>query len=154
VADAVFDLAQDPVDGTATYHIVAGPHATTVGRIIELAVKTVGRRPPVVLPPRLFRHAVYPVLVRTSPRREGLKRTNAFFPYFAMDVRYDDSRARTRLARAGVQVPPIDSYFHRLIDFADSARWGRAPVTRAQAQRLAGGDGTVRETRDVQFVGR
>jgi thioester reductase-like protein len=144
VAEAVFELAQDPVDTTATYHLVAGRNATTVGRVIELAVETIGRRPPMVLPPRLFRHAVYPVLARTSPRREGLKRTNVFFPYFAMDVRYDDSRARARLARAGVEVPPLDSYFRRLIEFADRARWGRAPVSRAVAHGLGAESGRRR----------
>ena len=35
VADAVFELTQDPANGTSTYHLVAGPRATSVGRLIE-----------------------------------------------------------------------------------------------------------------------
>ena len=58
-----------------------------------------------------------------------------FFPYFAMEVSYGNPRARHRLEPAGIEVPPIESYFGRLVDYADRARWGRTPVTRAEAER-------------------
>jgi len=139
VADAVFELTQDRVDGTSTYHLVAGPRATSVGRLIELSAKAVGQREPVVIPPGLFRHLMYPVLVRTNDRlRKGLERTKVFFPYFAMEVSYENPHARSRLEPAGIEVPPIESYFGRLVDFADRARWGRTPVSRAQAAEHAG----------------
>jgi long-chain acyl-CoA synthetase len=137
VADAVFELASDPVDGTATYHLVAGPRATSVGRLIELSASAVGQRQPVVIPPGLFRRLMYPVLVRSSDRlRKGLERTKVFFPYFAMEVSYENPQARNRLEPAGIEVPPIESYFGRLVDYADHAHWGRSPVSRAAAQRL------------------
>jgi hypothetical protein len=60
-----------------------------------------------------------------------------FFPYFAMEVSYENRRARARLEPAGIAVPPIESYFANLVDYANRARWGRAPVTRAQAQQPA-----------------
>jgi thioester reductase-like protein len=138
VADAVFELTRDPVNGTSTYHLVAGPRATSVGRLIELSAKAVGQREPVVIPPGLFRRLMYPVLVRTSERlRKGLERTKVFFPYFAMEVSYENPLARSRLEPAGIEVPPIESYFGRLVDYADRAHWGRTPETRAQAAEQA-----------------
>ena len=137
VADAVFELGRAPVNGASTYHLVAGERATSVGRLIELSAQIVGQREPVVIPPGLFSRIVYPVLVRTSDRlRRGLERTRVFFPYFAMEVSYENGRARDRLEPAGIAVPPIESYFGQLVDYADRARWGRAPVSRAEAQRL------------------
>ena len=90
-----------------------------------------------MIPPGLFRRFMYPVLVRTSDRlRQGLERTKVFFPYFEMEVSYENPRARDRLEPAGIEVPPIESYFGQLVDYADRARWGRTPVSRAEAQRL------------------
>jgi thioester reductase-like protein len=138
VADAVFELASKPVNGASTYHLVAGDQATSVGRLIALSAQVVGQREPVVIPPGLFKRVVYPVLVRTSDSlRNGLERTRVFFPYFAMEVSYENRRARDRLEPAGIAVPPIESYFANLVDYANRARWGRAPVTRAEAQQPA-----------------
>lgn len=139
VADAVFELAGERIDGTRTYHLVAGPRATSVGRLIELSASAVGQREPVVIPPGLFRRIMYPVLVRTSDKmRQGLERTKVFFPYFAMEVEYENPQARHRLEPAGIEVPPIESYFGQLIDYANRARWGRTPVSRAEAAEQAG----------------
>jgi thioester reductase-like protein len=136
VADAVFHLSNAPENGaTTTYHLVAGDRATTVGRLIDMSAARVGRRKPVVIPPRLFRRMVYPVISRGGRERvrRGLKRSEAFFPYFAMDVNYDASRAREQLEPAGISVPPIESYFDRLVGYATRAQWGRQPVSRAEA---------------------
>jgi thioester reductase-like protein len=134
VADAVFKLSNDPLEGPGTYHLVAGPQATSVGRLIELSAQHVGQPEPMVIPPGLFRSVVYPVLAGTSRRRRrGLQRTRVFFPYFAMDVSYENEHARRRLEPDGIAVPPIESYFGRLVDYADRAHWGRTPVSRAEA---------------------
>jgi len=134
VADAVFKLSSDPLDKAETYHLVAGAQATSVGRLIELSAQHVGQREPVVIPPSLFRRFVYPVLAGTSARRRrGLRRTRVFFPYFAMDVSYENSNARRDLEPDGIEVPAIESYFGRLVEYAERAHWGRAPVTRAEA---------------------
>ncbi len=136
VADAVFKLSSDPLEGSGTYHLVAGAEATSVGRLIELSAQHVGQREPVVIPPSLFKNVVYPVLAGTSRRRRrGLQRTRVFFPYFAMDVSYGNANARRRLEPDGIAVPSIESYFGRLVDYAEHAHWGRTPVTRAEALR-------------------
>jgi thioester reductase-like protein len=134
VADAVFELSGDPVDGSRTYHLVAGPQATSVGRLIELSAAHLGKPEPVVVPPSVFRRVVYPLLTHSSRRRRhGLERTRAFFPYFSMNVSYANRQARDRLEPAGIRVPPIETYFGRLLDYAARARWGRNPITRAEA---------------------
>jgi thioester reductase-like protein len=134
VADAIFKLSSESRAVTGTYHLVAGRKATSVGRLIELSAQRVGQREPVVISPRVFRRVVYPVLAGTSARRRrGLQRTRVFFPYFAMDVSYENANARRDLEPEGIEVPSIESYFGRLVDYAELARWGREPVSRAEA---------------------
>ena len=144
VADAIFELANGPApDGAAeTYHLVAGRRATTVGRLVELSAGYFRRRPPLLLPPRLYRRLVHPLLLRATRGRprQALERSEVLFPYFAMRVRYGDERARRRLEPRGIRVTPVERYFHRLADFAVRARWGRAAPTRAEAARQ---DGTM-----------
>jgi len=138
VADAVFELAREPFDRLRTYNLVAGSRATTVGRLIELSADRLERRKPTVIPPTLFKSVVYPVLRGRGSVGRGLERSSVFFPYFSMHVKYDNEQARHRLEPAGITAPPIESYFDRLLDFAQASEWGRRPVTRAEAAgRLA-----------------
>ncbi|HEV2874217.1 MAG TPA: SDR family oxidoreductase [Thermoleophilaceae bacterium] len=113
VADQAVNLADGGPDGT--YHLVAGRNATTVGRLLELAAAQLGRRAPAVLPPTAYRRLLHPLLRR---RYSGLRRMEVYFPYFSMRVRFDDRRLGP--------APPVEGYFHRLVDFAERARWGRA----------------------------
>jgi thioester reductase-like protein len=133
VADAVFELSREPVDRFRTFNLVAGPNATTVGRLIELSADRLEMAEPTVIPPAIFKSVIYPVLRRHSGVGPGLQRSSVFFPYFSMDVEYHNELARDRLEPAGITAPPIESYFDRLIDFAQASDWGRRPVTRAQA---------------------
>ena len=113
VADRAVELAEDGGDGT--FHLVAGRNATTVGRLLELTARHLGRRPPAVLPPAAYRRLLHPWLRR---KYAGLRRMEAYFPYFSMRVRFDDRRLGP--------APPVEGYFHRLVEFAERARWGRA----------------------------
>jgi thioester reductase-like protein len=115
VADRAVELAEDGPDGT--YHLVAGRNATTVGRLLDLASAQFGRRPPAVLPPMAYRRLLHPWLRR---KYSGLRRMEVYFPYFSMRVRFDDRRLGP--------APPVESYFHRLVEFAERARWGRAGI--------------------------
>jgi nucleoside-diphosphate-sugar epimerase len=130
VADSILALDRRP-PGT-TFNLTAGERASTVGELIDLASAYLERRPPPVLPPRVYRHAVHPLLVRTGSdaRRRALRRSEVFFPYFSMGVRYDNARAREALRQARIEVPPLRGYFERLMDFAIAADWGRRPVAR------------------------
>jgi long-chain acyl-CoA synthetase len=114
VADRAYELATSGPDGT--FHLVAGRNATTVGRLLELSSRYLRRPSPAVLPPGLYRRAVHPWLRR---KYAGLRRMEVYFPYFSMRVRFDDRRLGPG--------PPVESYFHRLMDFAQRAGWGRVP---------------------------
>jgi thioester reductase-like protein len=139
VADAVFELCRrPPAEGEApVYHLVAGPRATTVERLVRLAAHQLRRRPPLVLPSALYRRLLHPLLLRRSDarRRRALEQMEAFFPYFTMRVRFDDRRARARLEPLGIAAPRLERYFDRLVAFARRARWGRAAPTRAEVHR-------------------
>jgi thioester reductase-like protein len=125
VADSVDRLAREGPDGT--FHLVAGSNATTVGRLIELASRRFDRRAPTVFPPALYRRVVHPLLMQRMgrARREALRRMEVYFPYFSMRVRFADRRHPP--------APPVESYFDRLLDFAERARWGRRSVERPSA---------------------
>jgi thioester reductase-like protein len=114
VADRAVELADGGPDGT--FHLVAGRNATTVGRLLELAAAQLGRKPPAVLPPTAYRRLLHPWLRR---KHGGLRRMEVYFPYFAMRVRFDDRRLGP--------APPVEDYFHRLVEFAERARWGALP---------------------------
>jgi thioester reductase-like protein len=155
VADAVFELANQAQTTPDTFHLVAGDQATTVGRLIDLSAAYLGRRRPLVIPPPLYRRLIFPLLVRRSSGglRKALERTSVFFPYFSMNVAYRDDRARSRLEPAGIRVPPVESYFGRLLDYAIRTRWGRATEPRAEAaSRLADGPALPETARPLPWA--
>jgi thioester reductase-like protein len=129
VADAILALAGRP--GT-THHLTASEQASTVGELIELGSAAAAQPRPRVIPPRLYRRLVHPVLVRqgSEARRRALRRSEVYFPYFAMRTRYDNSKARDALEPLGIGVPPLATYFNRLLAFAMAAEWGRRPIAR------------------------
>jgi long-chain acyl-CoA synthetase len=129
VADGIIALAGRP--GT-TYHLAAAERASSVGELLELASHYAGRPAPRVLPPVLYRRAIHPILVRSGrkARRRALRRSEVYFPYFSIRVRYDDALARAALRPLRVEVPRLPSYFERLIEFARAAEWGRRPLAR------------------------
>jgi long-chain acyl-CoA synthetase len=112
VADRVHELVTHGPNGT--FHLVAGRNATTVGRLLEMSSRELDRKQPTVLPPRLYRRWVHPWLAR---KYRGLRRLEVYFPYFAMRVRFDDRRLGPG--------PRVESYFHRLVRYAQKAGWGR-----------------------------
>ena len=129
VADAILALAGRAGE---THHLVAGDRASSVGEIIDLASENAGLPSPRVLPPRLYRRTIHPILVRSGSgaRRRALRASEQLFPYFAMRVSYDDERSRRALRGLGIEPPPLRSYFDRLMDFARVADWGRRPIQR------------------------
>jgi thioester reductase-like protein len=118
VADAVHELASNGDDGT--FHLVAGENATTVGRLLKLASTSLRKPPPKVLPPTLYRRLAHPLLRK---KYVALRRSEVYFPYFDMRVRF--------AARRFPPAPPIEGYFDRLIEFAQASRWGGRRITPA-----------------------
>ena len=62
-----------------------------------------------------------------------------YFPYFDMEVIFDDSRARGLLGPAGIRCPKLGDYFPALMDYAARARWGKTGLTREEAEEAAAG---------------
>jgi thioester reductase-like protein len=146
VADAIFELSRHGWGAGETYHLAAGDSAATVGELMELSAKRFGRRAPITLAPGLYERLVHPLLVRLSrePRRGALRRSEAFYPYFAAEVGYDTALARRRLEPFGIRPAPLRAYFDRLVDYALESRWGKQPRTRAELTAERDGAPTIR----------
>jgi long-chain acyl-CoA synthetase len=121
VADAILELA-DAADGT--YHLVAGEQASTVREVVELAAQRFGREAPAIVPPALLDEALAGELA--PAQRRALEQARVYFPYFALGVHFDDHWTRQALAPRGVVASPLPEYFDMLMDYAESAAWGRA----------------------------
>lgn len=157
VADAIFELSGRAEAEGRTYALAAGPEAPTVGRLIDMSAEAFGRRRAITLRPTLYRRVVHPLLLRRSSesKREVLRRSEVYFPYFAVDASFDTSAATDALAATGIRVPPIDGYFHSLVRFAQEADWGRKPLTRVQARERMdrGARPAERVQRRLELVG-
>ena len=85
-------------------------------------------------------HAVIEKIVEKrapSSARRLLASNEVYFPYFAMRVRFDDARARAILEPRGIEPAPLGTYFDRLMDYAQAARWGRRTVARTHVGQPA-----------------
>jgi thioester reductase-like protein len=146
VARAILALAD--AGAGRTWHLAAGPAASTVGELIDRAGDLLGRPRARALPPVVYRRAVHPLLLRRAgpAQRRWLERGEVFFPYFSTRTRFDTSATRAALDGAGVApAPPLTSYLHRLLDFAERAAWGRRPVPRSTVTSPGGGGVDERE---------
>lgn len=133
VADAVLHLTRAREAEDATFHLTAGANASSVGEILDLTTAFFNRPAPRLLDPSVYRRAVHPLLLRLcrdERRRRALQSSEAFFPYFAANARFDDRRARVLLRRGRISAPPLATYFKRLVEFALEADWGRRTLPR------------------------
>jgi len=135
VADAIFELASRPRGAGRTYSLAAGQRASSVGELVALSAQAFDRRRALTVPPELYARTLHPLLVRRSRgrRRRWLEQAPVFFPYFALRVRHDTTRAQAELRPAGIAPPPLADYFERLVDFAQAAEWGRRSLSRHDA---------------------
>jgi thioester reductase-like protein len=138
VADAILALAASPAAAGRTFHVVAGEQATTLGELARLAARRFDRRAPRFVPPRIYRSVLHPLILRRADpdTRRRLVRSEVYFPYFSLDLRFDDHRARELLDPLGIHATPLREYFDTLVDFAEAAQWGRTPIGRAHAGAL------------------
>ncbi len=138
VADAILALAASPAAAGGTFHVVAGEQATTLGELAHLAARRFDRRPPRLVPLRVYRSVLHPLILRRADpnTRRRLVRSEVYFPYFTLDLRFDDRDARKVLDPLGIGATPVSEYFDTMIDFAEAAHWGRTPIGRARAGAL------------------
>lgn len=135
VADAICALHALPAAEGATFNLTASAVASSIGELLDLALGRFARRRPPLISPALYRHVVHPLALRCvgAERRRFLRATESYLPYFAMRVRYDDTRARAALDPLAIAPAPLPEYFDRLVDHALAAGWGRRAIGRAQA---------------------
>ena len=117
---ALLDL--DGIGGNI--HLVAGADAISNSELIELACRQFGRPPP-----RLV-----------ADGSGTLEEAGVYLPYFGIEARLDNDRARALLGPLGIDALPLRDYFTRIIDYAERSRWGKRGLTRqaAAAAALAG----------------
>jgi thioester reductase-like protein len=125
VADALVYLLEH--DESGVLNLVAGREAATVDELIDLGSVAFGRERPPVVPPG-----------STGTGSSHADDQGAvYFPYFDMEVIFDDSRARQLLHPAGIRCPKLSEYFPVLMEYAARARWGKTGMTREEAQEIA-----------------
>jgi thioester reductase-like protein len=137
VADAILALAASPSARGGTFQIVSGKEATTVGELSRLAARRFRQRQPRLIPPRVYRSVLHPLMLcrADQARRRRLRASEVYFPYMSLDLRFDDRRARELLEPVGLRATPINECFDTLMDFAEAAKWGRAPISRVETLR-------------------
>jgi long-chain acyl-CoA synthetase len=139
VADAILHLTRAREAEGATFHLTAGSRASTVTEIVELAAAFFERPAPRLIDPTLYRRVVHPLLLRMSSderQRRALRRSEAFFPYFAVASAFDERRTRVALRATGLSPTPLSAYFNKLIEFALAAEWGKRKLPHPRSYEL------------------
>jgi nucleoside-diphosphate-sugar epimerase len=122
VADALVHLLEHP-SSSGVVNLVSGHEACTVEELVAMTASAFGReRPPVVAPGSTGTGSAH-----------ADDHAAVYFPYFDMDMVFDDAHARELFGPAGISCPHLTDYFPRLIDYAQSTRWGKTPLTREEA---------------------
>ncbi len=129
VADAIHSLAEAEGEIGKTYHLTAGPNASTFAEIAQLASRYFRRPLPKVLSP-----AEFAVHKSTAAEKSALDAGRAYFPYFSTAAVFDQAVTQARLEPLGIIVSPLHDYMERLLDFATLSRWGKLPIARADAR--------------------
>jgi thioester reductase-like protein len=127
VADAIHELCECDGGIGRTFHLTAGPAATTMGEIAAQASRYFRRPLPKVIPPGEFSAD------DGGLSDAALESSRVYFPYFSIGTRFDNAATRAQLTPAGIQATPLGDYLERLLDFATRSRWGKRPIARAEA---------------------
>jgi thioester reductase-like protein len=123
VTDGILALLDDE-GAEGTYNLVAGAQALSAGELVELHSTVTGRAP---------------VRFVAQETTAGLPAgAETFVPYFDVHCRFDDTRARGLLERAGAERPDPRDYLGRLIAYAHRTSWGKRPISRQAAREVVG----------------
>jgi thioester reductase-like protein len=130
VADAIHELCESGVGVGQTYHLTAGPAASTMGEIAALASHYFKLPLPEVVPPSEFD------ALSGGLSEAALESSRVYFPYFSIGTVFENALTRARLGSAGIEATPLHEYLERLLDYATRSRWGKRPIARFEALRL------------------
>ncbi|MCU0295974.1 MAG: SDR family oxidoreductase [Candidatus Nanopelagicales bacterium] len=128
VADAIMALSNDPGTIGGTFHLAAGPRRdTTTGAMFPRVFRLLDRRPPVRVPPVLFRNVIRPLLMLAPNDR--LKRTLqaglVYRPYLELRLQFDTTQADAHL-QPDVPCPPVLDYIDTIVAAALESDFGRS----------------------------
>ncbi|HEX5193104.1 MAG TPA: SDR family oxidoreductase [Solirubrobacteraceae bacterium] len=129
VADAVYALCGEAGADGETYHLIAGPQASTMSEICAIASRYFHRPAPRVVAPPEFAKLPPSGIAAESALTAG----RIYFPYFSFGSVFDGESTRARLEPAGIRCTPLADYLERLLDFATRSRWGKRRIRRADA---------------------
>jgi nucleoside-diphosphate-sugar epimerase len=122
VADSLVHLLGRSEAGV--FNLVSGRNAPQVAELVNLAADYFGKPHPKLVEP-------------IAPEHVGDDHGDVFVPYFDMRVVFDDTRARAVLGPAGIEAPILRDYFGKLMEYAETARWGKKGISREAARRSA-----------------
>jgi nucleoside-diphosphate-sugar epimerase len=128
VADAIHALCEAEGGIGETYHLTAGPDASSIGEIAQLASRYFGRPLPKVLSPAEFAAFEF-----GAAEASALDAGKEYFPYFSIGTVFDQAVTSARLEPLGIRTSPLGDYMGRLLDFATRSRWGKRPISRVDA---------------------
>jgi len=129
VASAIAWSARAQEAAGRILHLCAGPHEAIAIERLQEAVRTSAGRFGMALPavravPRwTFRVAARALaLVVDAPTRRALATLPVFLDYLESDQLFENAQTSRLLHGAGVEVPPLDEYLPRVLDFYFSGR--------------------------------
>ncbi|HET6549030.1 MAG TPA: SDR family oxidoreductase [Solirubrobacter sp.] len=122
VADALVQLLED-TSSSGVVNLVSGRDACTVDDLVGMTASAFDKERPPVVPPGST----------GTGSSHADDQAAVYFPYFDMDMVFDDSHARELFGPAGIACPHLSDYFPRLIEYAQTTRWGKSPLTREEA---------------------
>jgi thioester reductase-like protein len=127
VADAILALADDPSTLGGTYHLAAGrARDCTMEHVTKAVFAKLGQRPPLRVPPTMWREVVRPALnlVPSKKLRRTLETGLAYRPYLELRLRFDTAEVDAKLLDK-VRCPPVLEYIDTIIDAALRSDFGR-----------------------------
>lgn len=116
VADALIAL-HGHSSRRGTVHLVTGPDAITNEHLAGLASHAMGSKP-----------ATF-----TAGGAPQLEQMALFGPYFNIQARFTRTSTDRALSPERIVPPAFPTYFPILLDYARRSRWGKRPLTRAEA---------------------
>lgn len=137
LADALVFVVNERFVPGQTYHLVAGQeHSLTLGEMVEFAAQCLERSPyrrrdGPVRRPEIVDLELFEALRRQAETSgdtrlaQVLGALSHFIPQMAAPKAFDRTNTQRALAGSGIELPAIESYFPKVIDYCLMTRWGR-----------------------------
>ncbi len=130
VASAVVELSQRPATFNQCYHLTAGRESLiTLRQMMDAAISFFQVKPPTLIHPMLLKPIEnWPLkLLLSDHSLKTLKLGEPYYPYFALNLEFDNRQAAQALASAAIAPPSPKTFFDRLFRYCVESDWGRRP---------------------------